>query len=92
MNGFAKGLKKGDKVKQGQVIGYVGRTGLATGPHLHYEVLQGNMPVNPRSLNLPPRQELSAQQLAAFETTRTQAAKRIGTLASRNNSLTSLPR
>jgi len=54
--------------------------------------LQSNMPVNPRSLNLPPRQELSVQQLAAFETTRTQAAKRIGTLASRNNSLTSLPR
>ena len=92
MNGFAKGLKKGDRVKQGQVIGYVGRTGLATGPHLHYEVLQGNKPTNPRSLDLPPRHELSARQLTAFETTRAQAAKRIGTLASRNNALTSLPR
>ena len=92
MNGFAKGLTKGQTVKQGQVIGYVGRTGLATGPHLHYEVLHRNTPVNPRGLDLPPGRQLDDQQLAALQDTRAQAAKRIGNLASRNNALTSLPR
>jgi murein DD-endopeptidase MepM/ murein hydrolase activator NlpD len=92
MNSFAKGLTKGQTVKQGQVIGYVGRTGLATGPHLHYEVLHRNKPINPRGLDLPPGRQLNGAQLAALEETRAQAAKRIGNLASRNNALSSLPR
>ncbi|MGI9324543.1 MAG: peptidoglycan DD-metalloendopeptidase family protein [Pseudomonadales bacterium] len=50
---FARNVKSGAKVKQGQVIGYVGATGAATGPHLHYEFLVNGVHVNPRSVNLP---------------------------------------
>ena len=44
---FAKGIRRGEKVKQGDLVGYVGATGLATGPHLHYEMRQGKSPINP---------------------------------------------
>ncbi len=50
---FAKGLRRGTRVAQGQVIGYVGNTGRSTGPHLHYEVLRNNRQVNPLSVKLP---------------------------------------
>lgn len=48
-----KGIKKGVKVEQGQIIGYVGATGLATGPHLHYEMRVNNRPVNPFKVKIP---------------------------------------
>lgn len=50
---FAKGLRRGVRVAQGQIIGYVGTTGRSTGPHLHYEVLRNNRQVNPLSVKLP---------------------------------------
>ncbi|MBV6305423.1 M23 family metallopeptidase [Candidimonas humi] len=64
---FAAGLKRGAKVRQGQLIGYVGATGWATGPHLHYEFRVDGHPVDPLSVKLPIARRLEGTQLAAFE-------------------------
>jgi murein DD-endopeptidase MepM/ murein hydrolase activator NlpD len=66
MSRFARGIKRGTRVRQGQVIGYVGMTGLATGPHLHYEVLVNNVQVNPLGVKLPNGQKLRGAELADF--------------------------
>jgi murein DD-endopeptidase MepM/ murein hydrolase activator NlpD len=50
MRGFAEGIRPGTRVRQGQLIGYVGTTGLSTGPHLHYEFHMNGRPVNPTSI------------------------------------------
>ena len=63
---LAKGLKKGDKVKQGQVIGLVGSTGLSTGPHLHYEVWREEQAIDPASIKFETRLALAGDALAAF--------------------------
>ena len=67
LNGFASGIKKGARVSQGDTIGYVGQTGVATGPHLHYEFRVNGQQVNPMAINLPAAQPLDAQQMAAFK-------------------------
>ena len=66
MSRFARGLAPGARVRQGQVIGHVGSTGLSTGPHLHYEVLQDGVQVNPLSVDLPIGRELTGSDLVAF--------------------------
>ena len=66
LNGYAKGMKKGKRVRQGQVIAYVGSTGMSTGPHLHYEVMRGNKRINPMTLKLPSGRKLEGHELAAF--------------------------
>ena len=54
MSRFAKGIQKGSSVRQGEIIGYVGATGLATGPHLDYRVHKNNQPINPLTMDAPP--------------------------------------
>tara|TARA_B110000971_G_scaffold200541_1_gene218673 strand:+ start:954 stop:2393 length:1440 start_codon:yes stop_codon:yes gene_type:complete len=92
MNSFARRLKKGSRVSQGQVIGTVGRTGLATGPHLHYEVLHYNKPVNPRELNVPPQRNLDAKALGKLAQLKADITEKVSGLAVSDNSLRSLPR
>lgn len=67
LSGFKKGLKNGSLVKQGEVIGYVGKTGLATGPHLHYEFRINGAHVNPLSAKLPRSLPMDKSMLSKFK-------------------------
>ena len=63
LNGFKKGIYGGVRVKQGDVIGFIGSTGNSTGPHLHYEIIVNGQQVNPATLKLPSGRNLNDQQL-----------------------------
>jgi len=67
LSGFARGIEPGVKVRQGQIIGYVGSTGLSTGPHLHYEVMINGSFVDPMRIKLPRGRELEGSILSEFD-------------------------
>jgi len=67
MSKFARNIKKGTRVKQGQIIGYVGSTGMSTGPHLHYEVIENGKKVNSQKLKLPSGKTLKGEERKSFE-------------------------
>ena len=67
MSKFGRGIKKGVRVKQGQIIGYVGSTGMSTGPHLHYEVIENGKKINSQKLKLPSGKILKGNERKEFE-------------------------
>ena len=67
LQGYAERLQEGQEVRRGDVIGYVGSTGLATGPHLHYEFRVNGVHMNPLKMTLPPPEPLNGAALAAFK-------------------------
>ena len=71
MSAFARSMEAGKKVRQGQVIGYVGSTGLSTGAHLHYEILINGRFVDPMRIKLPRGRVLEGALLAGFDQERT---------------------
>jgi len=70
LSNFAKGIRKGKRVKQGQIIGYVGSTGKSTGPHLHYEVIYNGKKINSQTLKLPSGKILKGKVRKNFEVER----------------------
>jgi len=67
LSAFGKGIRSGASVKQGQIIGYVGATGWATAPHLHYEFLVNDVHRNPRTVKLPKADPIHANNMPEFK-------------------------
>ena len=77
LSSFAPGLTRGKRVKQGDIIGYVGSTGRSTGPHLHYEVLEGGDQINPMNLKLPSGTQLAGKDMLGFRIAKKQIDARL---------------
>ncbi len=84
MQSFAKGMKVGKKVRQGEIIGYVGSTGMSTGPHLHYEVIVNGKKVNSQTLKLPSGKVLKDNERTQFEIHRIKTDVLIAELLEKN--------
>ena len=85
MKSFAAGMKVGKKVRQGQIIGYVGSTGMSTGPHLHYEVIINGKKINSQKLKLPSGKVLKDEERKQFEIHRIKVDVLIAELIAKNN-------
>ncbi|HKK28163.1 MAG TPA: M23 family metallopeptidase [Gemmatimonadota bacterium] len=81
MSGVAKGIHPGVRVKQNQIIGYVGMTGLATAPHLHYEFLVNGVQRDPKKVKLPPGKPVPDSYLARFDSVRDDRLGRLDSLS-----------
>jgi murein DD-endopeptidase MepM/ murein hydrolase activator NlpD len=84
MKNFARGIKEGRKVRQGQIIGYVGSTGMSTGPHLHYEVVVNGKKINSQKLKLPSGKILKGDERKDFEIKRIKIDLKLDELRSKN--------
>ena len=67
LTNFNKGISKGKRVNQGEIIGYVGNSGKSTGPHLHYEILYQNKQIDPMKMKLPSGKILKDKELERFK-------------------------
>ena len=85
LKSFAKGIKVGKKVRQGQIIGFVGSTGMSTGPHLHYEVIINGQKVNSQKLQLPSGKVLKGDEREKFEIHRIKTDVLIAEIIAKNN-------
>ncbi|MDA0902358.1 MAG: M23 family metallopeptidase, partial [Proteobacteria bacterium] len=84
---FVRGLKKGSRVEQGQVVAYVGTTGRSTGPHLHYEVLYNGKQINPIKVKSTPGKQLKGKDLARFNIDKNQIEDYLNNTPNQNNKL-----
>jgi murein DD-endopeptidase MepM/ murein hydrolase activator NlpD len=85
---YASGLKVGDRVHQGQVIGYVGMTGTATGPHLDFRVWKNGSPINPLKMDSPSGEPIQKQYLSALDSLYKQRSHRLDSLLNANKLMT----